>query len=99
MTDILVRLVDLVYELLDADIVLSRICQALVERTLQGGIVFLCLGELVFEACHASAACSELLLGILIVLCQLLILVLTVLKVFLAGTATQHETANSKCHS
>ena len=40
MADVLVRLVDLVNQFLDADVVLRRVGEALVERALQRGVCF-----------------------------------------------------------
>jgi len=70
MADVLVRLIDLVYELLDRDIVLRSVVQALVKSFLQSfvGILLFCEGlllssELLFEACYASVLGGQVLLS------------------------------------
>ena len=91
MADVLVRLVNLVDEFLDADVVLAGVREALVERLLQGGVGLAELRNLFFQACHAGVRCCQLLFGALEVGLQLLVILLACHEVFLACTAGEQH--------
>ena len=104
MTDVLVRLVDLVYQFLNRDIVLRSICQTLVERLLQSGILVLSVLEqllhaalLLLQGTDASVLRSQVFLGGLKALSERLVLRLAVSQVFLTG-ATGHYQTHGQCH-
>ena len=97
MADVLVRLIDLIYQLGDIDVGLAAGREALVERSLQLSVVAVALLKLLLERCNACLTCSKLrlrickfVLSILIVGREYLILVLTVLEGFLARAASEN---------
>ena len=72
MADVLIRLIDLIDELLDRDIVLRSIRQTLIERLLQLGVLILSVFKsllkatlLLFQSCDAGVLPCQILTGIL----------------------------------
>ena len=97
MADVLVRLIDLVYELLNRDVVLRSVGQTFVERFLQLGILVLCILQQLLHAAllllKTGDACilgCQILLRSLKALCERLVLSLAVHQILLAG-ATGHQ--------
>ena len=103
MTDILIRLVDLIHQFLDRDIVLAGVSQTLVERLLQLGILGLssleCLLEsllLILKGLDTGILTCQILSGLLQLLGQRFILRLAIGQIFLTGTAC-HQQTGSDC--
>ena len=99
MTDVLVRLIDLVDKLRNVDIIRIGIVQALVKTLLQRGIVFLLLGQLILQTGHPSLRSSQFFLGILIVSRELSVFLLAVFQVFFTCARSRHEQRTDHgCH-
>ena len=108
MTDVLVRLIDLIDELVDGDVVLRSVGNTLVERLLQTGVSLLLVFELLLLCCEgllkrgdAGIGTGELFLCGHIARLEFAVFILTVHQVFLAGAARREQTycsgGNKEC--